>query len=78
MYLGTEVFLWINKFIVDYSIVKLNLNLGEMGSTFIQYNSIFVIMTAIALFLAFLKLKISNKKIIKVISFFSKVSLEYI
>lgn len=74
VYVASVLFLWINKFIVDYLISRYKPSLGENGSVFIQYNSIFVIISAVALFLFFVKLDIKGSILKKIISLMSSVS----
>ena len=74
VYFACNVFLWGNKFVVDYSISKLVLGLGEHGSAFLTYNSIFVVMAAVSLFMFFAKLDIRSNKLKSIIAILSSVS----
>ena len=74
VYLASNVFLWINKFIVDFSINTIIPGNREHGSALIQYNSIFVVISAVALFMFFVKLNINSKLLKKSIGILSSVS----
>lgn len=70
VYLICILGLWANKYLIEFLTMKL-FSKVMFGDIFIQYNSIFVVILATALFLFFVNLNIRNifvKKLIKILS----------
>ena len=73
-YFTINIFLWINKFVVDYIINSIIPGKREHGITFITYTSIFVVVSAVLMVIFFAKLQIKNNVLQKSIKALSSVS----